>query len=104
MAFTISPRPALDGSGATINGGVDFIDTSGVGTGPYIVAKCLIDPAGVNVQFVLSNNAAKCDISSMTGVSPVSSTTAESNHIIKASAGVLYDWHVTTGANSGYIM
>lgn len=67
MAFSVSTRPALDGTGATITGGIVFIDESGLGTGPWIIAKSLIDPAGANVQFVLSNNAAKCDISSING-------------------------------------
>lgn len=37
-------------------------------------------------------------------VTPVVSAVAESSHIIKASAGTLFDWHVTTGAIAGYIM
>jgi hypothetical protein len=67
MAFSVSTRSALDGAGATITGGVVFVDESGAGTGPWIIAKTTIDPAGVNVQFVLANNAAKCDISSING-------------------------------------
>lgn len=76
MAFSISTRSALDGSGATIPGGVVFIDESGVGTGPWIITKCTIDPAGANVQFVLSNNAAKCDVSSINGTTVVTGTGA----------------------------
>ena len=68
MPFSVSTRSALDGAGATIPGGVVFIDESGTGAGPWIIAKTTIDPAGVNVQFVLSNNAAKCDVSSINGV------------------------------------
>jgi hypothetical protein len=68
MAFAVSTRSALDGAGVAIPGGVDFVDVSGTGAGPWIIAKTTIDPAGVNVQFVLSNNAAKCDVSSINGV------------------------------------
>src|ERR1700730_5985963 len=68
MAFSVATRSALDGAGATIPGGVVFIDESGLGSGPWIIAKTTIDPAGVNVQFVLSNNAAKIDVSSINGV------------------------------------
>jgi hypothetical protein len=68
MAFAVSTRSALDGAGATIPGGIDFVDVSGTGAGPWIIAKTTIDPAGVNVQFVLANNAAKCDVSSINGV------------------------------------
>jgi hypothetical protein len=67
MAFAITTRSAVDGAGTTIPGGVVFIDESGVATGPWIICKSLIDPAGANVQFVLSNNAAKCDVSSING-------------------------------------
>jgi hypothetical protein len=81
MAFTVSTRVALDGNAVTIPGGVVFIDESGLGSGPWIIAKTLIDPAGVNVQFVLSNNAAKCDISSING------TTTPTGH--GTAAGVL---------------
>lgn len=42
--------------------------------------------------------------SSPAAVTPVVSAAAESSHIIKASAGTLFDWHVTTGAIAGYIM
>jgi hypothetical protein len=77
MAFSVSTRSALDGAGATIPGGVVFIDESGAGTGPWIIAKTTIDPSGVNVQFVLANNAAKCDISSINGtVTPTGHGTA----------------------------
>jgi hypothetical protein len=77
MAFSVSTRSALDGAGATIPGGVVFIDESGAGTGPWIIAKTTIDPQGVNTQFVLSNNAAKCDISSINGtVTPTGHGTA----------------------------
>src|ERR1700719_797938 len=68
MAFAVSTRSALDGAGVAIPGGVDFVDVSGTGAGPWIIAKTTIDPAGVNVQFVLANNAAKCDVSSINGV------------------------------------
>src|ERR1700678_3737948 len=67
MTFAITPVAAKDGNGSAIAGGVDFIDTSGTGVGPWIITKSLIDPAGANVQYVLSNNAAKCDISSING-------------------------------------
>jgi hypothetical protein len=67
VAFAITPVAAKDGNQTTISGGVDFIDTSGTGVGPWIIGKCTFDPAGVNVQYVLSNNAAKCDISSIGG-------------------------------------
>lgn len=77
MPFSVSTRSAVDGAGATIPGGVVFIDESGAGTGPWIIAKTTIDPAGVNTQFVLSNNAAKCDISSINGTAtPVGHGTA----------------------------
>lgn len=81
MAFSVSTRSALDGTGAAIPGGVVFIDESGAGTGPWIIAKVTIDPAGVNTQFVLANNAAKCDISSING------TTTPTGH--GTAAGVL---------------
>jgi hypothetical protein len=68
VAFAVSTRSALDGTGTAIPGGVDFVDVSGTGAGPWIIAKTTIDPAGVNVQFVLSNNAAKIDVSSINGV------------------------------------
>jgi hypothetical protein len=67
MAFSVSTRSAVDGTGTAIPGGVVFIDESGAGTGPWIIAKTTIDPASVSVQFVLANNAAKCDISSING-------------------------------------
>ena len=67
MTFAITPVAAKDGNATTIVGGVDFIDTSGVGTGPWIITKVTIDPAGVNVQGVLSNGAAKTDLTSAAG-------------------------------------
>ena len=39
-----------------------------------------------------------------TGITPVVSTTAEAFHVIKASAGSLYAWRVTTGASAGYVL
>jgi hypothetical protein len=71
MAFAITPVAAKDGNQATITGGVDFVDTSGSGAGPWIITKATIDPAGVNVQYVLSNNAAKTDLSSIAGTTAV---------------------------------
>lgn len=67
MAFAVTPVAAKDGNGTVINGGVDFVDTSGAGTGPWIITKVLIDPNGINVQGVLSNGAAKVDLTSAAG-------------------------------------
>lgn len=41
---------------------------------------------------------------SSTGITPVVSTVAESNHVLKASAGVLWQLTVATGASAGYAM
>lgn len=71
MAFAVTPVAAKDGTGTTIAGGVDFVDTSGTGAGPWIIGKVLLDPLGVNVQYVLSNNAAKMDLSSVAGTTAV---------------------------------
>lgn len=38
------------------------------------------------------------------GITPIESTAAESNHILKGSAGTLYSLYVTTGATAGFIM
>ncbi len=74
MAFAITPVAAKDGTGATITGGVEFIDISGTGVGPFIITKTTLDPAGANAQFVLANNAAKSDLSSVAG------TTTDTNN------------------------
>lgn len=71
MTFAITPVAAKDGAGTTIAGGVNFIDVSGTGAGPWEITKVTIDPAGVNTQAVLSNSAAKCDLSSVAGVTTV---------------------------------
>lgn len=67
MAFAVTPVAAKDGTGTTIAGGVEFVDISGTGAGPWIITKVLLDPAGANAQFVLANNAAKTDLSSIAG-------------------------------------
>ncbi len=41
---------------------------------------------------------------SNTGLAPVVSGAAESNHVFKASAGNLYAYQVTTGAAAGYVL
>lgn len=41
---------------------------------------------------------------SFAAVTPVVSSAVESSHVIKGSAGTLYDWHATTGAVAGYVM
>lgn len=38
------------------------------------------------------------------GIAPVVSASAESNHVIKNTAGLFYDAYVTTGATAGYFM
>lgn len=38
------------------------------------------------------------------GVPPVNSTTTESNHVLKASAGALYNITVTIGASAGWLL
>lgn len=38
------------------------------------------------------------------GITPVVSAAVESNHVLKASAGNLYAYQVTTGAAAGYVM
>lgn len=61
MTFSIANIPAKDGTGATITGGVEFVDTSGAGTGPYIIGKSIIDPAGTNVAKVSAAGAQLVD-------------------------------------------
>lgn len=41
---------------------------------------------------------------SIAAVTPIASAAAESSHVIKGSAGTLYDWHATIGAVAGYVM
>lgn len=50
---------------------------------------------GVNIAPVAAATA---------GIIPVVSTAAESSHVLKASAGNLYAYQVTTGAVAGYVM
>ncbi len=100
MAFAITPVAAKDGNQNAIVGGLDFVDTSGAGTGPWIITKVLIDPAGVNVQYVLSNNAAKCDLSSIGGTA-TSATSNASSAVATSSTNVPtvaynYGWNGAT--------
>jgi hypothetical protein len=100
VAFAITPVAAKDGNQNAIVGGLDFVDTSGAGTGPWIITKVLIDPAGVNVQYVLSNNAAKCDLSSIGGTA--TSATSNASSAVAASASNVptvaysYGWNGAT--------
>ena len=68
MPYSVSTKPAVDGTGAAIPGGVVFVDESGAGSGPFIIGKATVDPNGVNAQLVLANGAAKGDLSSVNGV------------------------------------
>src|SRR5260370_34638616 len=51
---------------------------------------------------VSAGGATKTDGSGIAAIAPVVSTAAEANHIIKASAGSLFGFHVTTGASGGF--
>lgn len=42
--------------------------------------------------------------SASAAIAPISSSVAESSHVLKASAGNLYGLHVSTAAASGYVM
>lgn len=74
-----------------------------------------VDPAYVNAtdhplrlddtgQLYVRSSGAAPSASSAVAVTPVVSTAAEANHVLKAGAGNLYGLSVTTGATAGYIL
>ena len=66
----------------------------------------LMNSSGSEIGIVASPLyiAAPPSSSAAVAITPVSSTTAESSHILKGSAGNLYSVYVTTGATLGYLM
>src|SRR6185437_10894089 len=73
MAAALSIIVAKDGNGTLIAGGLQALDLSGAGTGPWSVANVLVDGvSGSNRAAVTAANAMKVDGSAVT--QPVSGT------------------------------
>src|SRR5262245_8192696 len=92
----------LDGTGTPIS--VQVLSPS-----PFTWAHVLVDGvAGVNVAAVTAENALKVadtpTASAATGIIPVVSTSLETGHVIKAAAGNLYGFEVTTTSASGIVL
>jgi hypothetical protein len=86
-------------------GGVLCTSTSGggggsvtQGTSPWVV--------GIAQTTDITTNGVEIapTAGSAAGITPVVSSAAESNHVLKGSAGNLYSLYVTTGATAGYLM
>ncbi len=86
MAGAWTSMSVKDGGGTSRN--IRVWDESGAGTGPF-------SPGPIK-----ANGQGTGEIA----IAPVVSAAAEGSHVIKASAGVLYDWHVTVGDVPGYVM
>lgn len=59
MAASLSVIAAKDGNSATINGGIQALDTSGAGSGPFTLGHVIVDGlAGVNLATVKAASTA----------------------------------------------
>lgn len=88
MAASLSIIAAKDGTGTTIAGGLQALDLSGAGTGPWSLANVLVDGvSGSNRLAVTASNAMKVDGSAVT--QPVSGTVTAQ---VKGNAGGVFDF------------
>ncbi len=94
-------QPTASALNATVVGTGTFADQATLQAGSAIVGKVGIDQTtpgstnGVNIAPTSASTAA---------IAPVISSAAESNHVLKGSAGNLYSVYVTTGATAGFLM
>jgi hypothetical protein len=90
----------------TATGQQKVICTSGCSGGGSSTSN-ITQVAGANVPSVgtgILGTAAAPSSAAGAGIVPVVSTAVESSHILKASAGNLYDAYVTTGATAGFLL
>jgi hypothetical protein len=74
---------------------LNLIKVASCGTASYNVPYLTVDASGTLCTTAPVSSA---------GVAPVVSSALESNHVIKASPGVLISGYVTTGAVAGYLL
>lgn len=72
-----------------------------IGNGTYI-----LDPStGLPITYTAPTNVTPVPQTGASfGITPVKSASAESNHVLDATAGNLYSVYVTTGATAGFLM
>lgn len=80
---------------------VAFIDQGGVGRTVYVSSANPLPTTAVLSGGTISLAPTSAAAS---GIAPVVSSSAESSHVLKSSAGNLYGVYVTTGATPGYLL
>lgn len=89
LASATNPSPISFGTGVVLPAGTNLLGKVGIDQ---------TTPGTTNGVVITPSSAAAV------GIVPVVSTAAESNHVLKASAGNLYGLTAAIGATSGYVM
>lgn len=69
-----------------------------------LAAPVLLAKQYHNTDGTISTGAVGEALDGSATILPIASTAAESNHVMKASAGTLYAFQAATGASSGFVM